>query len=61
MLTIFIVKDLSIIAGLAIMCILTGMFGYSYEIISDARGLKFILALALFPITMLVGMGMAFR
>jgi len=44
-----------------IVSIISGLFGFSFEIITELEGVLCILAILLFPITMIVGVGKAFR
>ena len=61
MLLLFILRDLSAVIGVTLVSILAGMFGFSFELLSDMEGWLCLLAVLFFPITMIVGVGLAFR
>lgn len=61
MLMIFVSRDFFVIVGVSLLCFLAGTFGFSVELITNLDGLKRILAILFFPVTMLVGITIAFR
>jgi hypothetical protein len=54
-------RDLFVIVGLVIVSILAGLFGFSFELLSELEGFLCVLGVIFFPITMVVGVGVAFR
>lgn len=50
-----------VIVGMAIVCIIAGLFGFSFELISELEGGACVLGIIFFPIVMLIGIGVAFR
>jgi hypothetical protein len=61
MLCIFVCRDLLVILGMLFVTILTGMFGFSCEVLSNLDGICCVLGVIFFPVCMLMGIGMAFR
>jgi len=61
MLLIFVSRDLLVIAGVSIICVFAGMFGFSFELLSNLEGALCFFAVLFFPITMIIGVGVAFR
>jgi hypothetical protein len=61
MLMIFISRELLGIIGMAVICVFVGMFGFSFELISETEGCMAVLAMIFFPVTMLFGIGRAFQ
>lgn len=55
-------RDFLVLIGLSLACIFAGMFGYSCEIVGDLDGGGLcVLAVLFFPVTMIIGIGVAFR
>ena len=49
------------IAGMTLVCIVAGLFGFSFEILSELEGIECILGVIFFPFLMIAGIGYAFR
>ena len=49
------------IAGMTLVCIVAGLFGFSFEILSELEGIECILGVIFFPFLMIAGTGYAFR
>ena len=49
------------IAGMTLVCIVAGLFGFSFEILSELEGIACILGVIFFPFLMIVGIGYAFK
>lgn len=60
MILLFMVRDLWVILCMLFVTLLAGMFGFSFEIISDLEGPLCLLAVLFFPVTMILGVGRAF-
>ncbi len=46
---------------MALVCIVAGLFGFSFEILSDLEGGACALGVIFFPFLMIAGIGMAFK
>lgn len=58
---VFLFKDFWIIIAAIVIGIFAGAFAFSFEIISDLNGLLCALAIIFFPITMVLGIAVAFE
>jgi hypothetical protein len=61
MVFIFCFRDLLVIIGMTIVCIFAGMFGFSFELLSDLEGATCVLGVIFFPVVMIIGIGYAFK
>lgn len=43
------------------MCIFAGLFGFSFEILSELQGCTCLLGVLFFPVLMIAGIGVAFK
>lgn len=43
------------------MCIFAGLFGFSFEMLSELEGCTCLLGVIFFPVLMILGIGMAFK
>lgn len=58
---VFVWRELLCILVMIIAVIFGGMFGFSFEVLCELKGIKFLLGLLFFPVTMMIGIGVAFR
>lgn len=58
---IWVSRDLLVIIGMFVISILAGMFGFSFELLSEAEGAWCCLGVLFFPVTMIIGVGVGFR
>jgi hypothetical protein len=61
MIFIFCFRDLLVILGMGLVCIVAGMFGFSFELLSDLDGWACALGVIFFPFLMIGGIGYAFK
>ena len=61
MLFIFASRDLLVMVGVTLVCIFAGLFGFSFEVLSNLDGFLCVLGLLFFPVVMIFGVGVAFR
>ena len=58
---VFLVRDLLVIVGVLVITIFVGLFGFSFELVTKMDGCLALLLLIFFPITMIIGVGIAFK
>lgn len=61
LLLIWVSRDLLVILGLFVVCIFAGIFGYPCEILSEQEGVWCCLGIVFLPVTMIIGIGYAFK
>jgi hypothetical protein len=61
MVFIFCFRDLLVIAGMTLVCIVAGLFGFSFELLSDLEGAACVFGVIFFPFLMIGGIGYAFK
>ena len=61
MLFMWVSRDLLVMIAMFIVSILAGLFGFSFEIVSEQEGILFVLAVLFFPVTMILGVGVGFK
>ncbi len=49
------------IVGVMLVCIIAGIFGFSFEVLSNLEGPLCVLGVLFFPIVMMIGIVVAFR
>jgi hypothetical protein len=58
---VFVCKEMFVIATMAVVSIFAGLFGFSFELLSELEGLMFVMGVLLFPVTMILGIGIGFK
>jgi len=61
MILLWLFRDFFVIIGISIAWIISGLFGFSFDIIAELEGGICFLAIVFFPLTMLAGVGKAFQ
>jgi hypothetical protein len=61
MIFIFCFRDLLVIVGMTLVCIVAGLFGFSFELLSDLDGWACVLGVIFFPFLMIAGIAYAFK
>jgi hypothetical protein len=61
MIIVFISRDLLVMTGVSLMCIFAGLFGFSFEMLSELEGYTCLLGVIFFPVLMILGIGVAFK
>ena len=57
----FLVRDVFVMVVMVIVCVVLGIFAYTCEVFEGLSGLKCFLATIFLPVTMMIGVGLAFR
>lgn len=57
----FLIRYMFIMITLLCVCIVLGLFGFSFELLSKLNGAYFLLGVLFFPFLMIAGIGLALR
>ena len=57
----YLLRDIVAIVAILVLSIFVGMFGFSFELMTRTQGARCILLALFFPITMILGIGVAFK
>lgn len=61
MLILFVSRDLLVFVGMFMVTIFAGLFGFSFEILSELECPMLLLGIVFFPVVMIIGVGRAFQ